>query len=221
MTKQEKLKKLALKRKSSCFEGFRRISEFQGGVFDVEDYVSPWSIGAHNVDADLMLIGQDWASSQWLSKPKNLNFAKLGKNPNLMTNKNLDEYLKYFGLNFSDTYATNAFVFVKEGGMSAKIAQKFLHESIKQFLVPQIEIIKPKMIICLGAETYNAVRLENGYSELKVGRGQETAMPFMGANVYGVNHTGGHGTKNAGGKERARQQWQILARYYQKLKNKS
>lgn len=218
MTKKENLKKLALQRKSFCFDGFRKISEFQGGAFDIEDFVSPWSIGAHNFDADVMLIGQDWASSKWLSNPKNLSFAALGKDPNLMTNRNLDEYLNYFDLNFSDTYATNAFVFVKEGGMSAKIAKKFLRESIKKFLLPQIEIVKPKMIICLGAETYNAVRQENGYSEIKVSSGQETAMPFMGADVYGANHTGGHGTKNAGGKESARTQWQILAGHYQKLK---
>jgi restriction system protein len=219
MTKQEKLKKLALERKTFCFDGFKKISEFQNGAFDVEDYVSPWSIGAHNFNADLMLIGQDWASSKWLSNPKNLNFSRLGQNPNLMTNKNLNEYLKYFGLNFSDTYATNAFVLVKEGNMSAKITPKFLYESIKKFLVPQIEIVKPKMIICLGAETYNALRKENGYPELKVGSGQEIAMPFMGADVYGVNHTGGHGTKNAGGKESARKQWQILAGHYQRLKS--
>jgi len=221
MTKIENLKKLALQRKSFCFDGFRKISDFQGGAFDIEDYVSPWSIGAHNFDADVMLIGQDWASSKWLSNPKNLSFAALGKDPNLMTNRNLDEYLNYFCLNFSDTYATNAFVFVKEGGMSAKIAKKFLRESIKDFLLPQIEIVKPKMIICLGAETYNAVRQENGYSEIKVSSGQETAMPFMGADVYGANHTGGHGTKNAGGKESARKQWQILAGHYKSLKKET
>jgi len=220
MTKKENLKKLALQRKSFCFDGFRKISEFQGGAFDIEDYVSPWSIGAHNFDADVMLIGQDWASSKWLSNPKNLNFAALGKDPNLMTNRNLDEYLSYFGLNFSDTYATNAFVFVKEGNMSAKIAKKFLRDSIKDFLLPQIDIVNPKMIICLGAETYNAVRRENSYSEIKVSSGQETAMPYMGADVYGANHTGGHGTKNAGGKESAQKQWQILAGHYQRLKNK-
>jgi hypothetical protein len=78
-----------------------------------------------------MLIGQDWASSKWLSNPKNLSFAALGKDPNLMTNRNLDEYLNYFGLNFSDTFATNAFVFVKEGNMSAKIAKKLLSRPAK------------------------------------------------------------------------------------------
>lgn len=218
MTKKEKLIKLALQRKLFCFDGFRKISEFQGGAFDMEDYVSPWSIGAHNFDADLMLIGQDWASSRWLSQSRNLHFAALGKDPDLMTNRNLDEYLKYFNLTFSDTYATNAFVFVKEGNMSANITKKFLRESIKNFLLPQIEIVKPKMIICLGAKTYNAIRQENGYSEIKVSSGQENAMSFMGADVYGANHTGGHGTKNAGGKESARKQWQILNGHYQRLK---
>jgi len=178
MTKRENLQKLSLQRKSFCFDGFREISEFQGGAFDIEDYVSPWSICAHNFDADVMLIVQDWASSKWLSNPKNLSFAALGKDPNLMTNRNLDEYLNYFDLNFSDTYATNAFVFVKEGNMSAKIAKKFLRESIKDFLLPQREIVKPKMIICLGAETYNAVRQENGYSEIKLSSGQ--------ANCFGI-----------------------------------
>jgi len=43
----------------------------------------------------------------------------------------------------------------------------------------------------------------------------------MVAYVYGANHTGGHGTKNAGGKESARKQWQILAGHYQSLKQET
>ena len=94
MTEKEKLQKLALQRKSFCFDGFKKISDFQGGAFDIEDYVSPWSIGAHNFDADVMLIGQDWASSKWLSNPKNLNFAALGKEPNLMPSKSCCSSIK-------------------------------------------------------------------------------------------------------------------------------
>ena len=218
MNKVEQLKKLAKFSKTFCFEKYNNIADFQGGEFDHPDYVSPWSIGAHNINADLMLVGQDWASSKWLSDPKNLINAKLGRDPELPTNKNIDEYLKFFGLRFSDTYATNAFVYIKKGSMNAYIPKKILYESVRLFLLEQIKIIRPKMIICLGSDTLNTLRKVNDFKSTLIEQGHLNPMPLLGANTYGVYQPGGQGTANAGGKQKAEQQWKFLATEYKNLK---
>ena len=117
MSKQNLLRELAILRKSSVVEGCKNIHEFQNGAFDKEFHVSPWTNSAKNVDSDLMLLGQDWVGSDWLSDPNNLKYADIGMDPNIPTNKNIEKYLKFFDLKFKDIFATNAFVYVKAGIM--------------------------------------------------------------------------------------------------------
>lgn len=211
------LKKIAVLCKKNTPPEFNKVSDFQGGVFDNVNYVSPWSIGAHNSDANLMLVAQDWASSKFLLDPQNLQYAKYGRNPTLATNKNIDEYLKLFGLVFSDTYATNAFAYVKTGSMSAGIKPSSLRASIEQNLLPQIAIIQPKMIICIGSMVFNELRLCAGLSRVSISKGHAEPFQYKGTKIYGAHHTGGLGTANAGGKSSALLQWKALAQEYRKL----
>lgn len=212
---------LAEKRKKSKPIGCKNVHEFQGGKFDTQPNVSPWTNSAKNVDSELMLIGQDWASASWLNDPINLKYADLGRNPNLQTNKNIDKYLKLFGLAFKDIYATNAFVFIKDGGMSSSIANKLFNECVLDYTLPQIEIVKPKMAICLGAKTLNAVRVAINSKPIKISDGHVNFAEYCGVKIFGAYHTGGMGTANAGGNENAEYQWKQLVIEYQKLKDKN
>jgi restriction system protein len=217
MNKTDKLKNLATKRKNATLVGCKNVHEFQNGKFDTEFNVSPWTNSAKNVDADLMLIGQDWASEDWLNDPLNLQFASLGRNPNLETNKNIDKYLKFFDLQFQDIYATNAFVFIKQGQMSSAISDKIFYECVVNYSIPQIEIVRPKMIICLGAKTLNSVRKAIGKPPIKVSNGHIEFAEYEGAKIFGTYHAGGMGTANAGGKQNAEQIWKLLAQEYKKI----
>src|SRR5688500_8056665 len=104
-----------------------------------------------------MVIGQDWASADMLAKrPERV--AELGYDPKLLTNRNLDDLLKrHLGLQRRDCYLTNLFVFIKSGIASASIRFADLAWSAKNFTVPQIEIIVPKLVICLGLRTFRAL----------------------------------------------------------------
>ncbi|NJL31875.1 MAG: hypothetical protein HC898_09720 [Phycisphaerales bacterium] len=71
-----------------------------------------------------MILLQDWASSAELAKPLDDAMVKLGRNPALPTNKNLEALLqRFFGRELQDTFATNLFPFVKSGSISQKSPQ--------------------------------------------------------------------------------------------------
>jgi uracil-DNA glycosylase len=106
-----------------------------------------------------MLICQDWASAEFLNREKNPNQKEHGQDESLQTNKTLKKLLNdYMGISFSHTYATDAFVFIKNGPMSAPLSFTALVESTKKYALPQIEIVMPKMVICLGSAPFNAIR---------------------------------------------------------------
>jgi restriction system protein len=147
-----------------------------------------------------MLIGQDWASADYLNGPIRPYLIQLGYDPNLATNKNLHGLLsRHFLMPFSSTYATNAFPFIKLGAMNASIATQDMIRCAADFLVPQIEIVKPKVAICLGLHTFNALR-----RALKLGSISplDTAIkqPFVHAEaiVCAAAHTGRRGTNQRG-----------------------
>ena len=214
--KKELISELARKRKAQKLSGYASIGDFENGVYDLKDNVTPWTNEAGNLEANLMIVGQDWASVEWLSNPVNKVYAPIGRNPNLETNKNLDKYLKLFGLRFEDVYATNAFVFIKNGKMSARVPTNDFLQCVKDYLIPQIEIVHPKMVICLGAQTLNGLRKVLGYKSIKVAEGHLNSISYKGIDIYGAYHTGGLGTASAGGKSEALKQWEYLVDIFNK-----
>lgn len=117
MTLEQKcaaLRLLARKRRRDSLQGYCRLIDFHGGYYEC-CFVSPWTKSANNVDADVMLFGQDWSSSDRLNRPRNFEQRKYGQTPKLRTNVNLREFLKQnMQLDFSETYATNVFPFIKK-----------------------------------------------------------------------------------------------------------
>lgn len=218
MNKEERLRELAILRKNSKVEGCKNIHEFQNGAFDKKFHVSPWTNSAKNVDSDLMLLGQDWVGSDWLSDTDNLKYADIGMDPTIQTNKNINKYLKFFELEFKDIYATNAFVFVKNGKMSSAIENKIFNECISTYAIPQIEIVRPKMVICLGAITLNAVRKAIHAKPIGFSTAHIDYANFKGIKIFGTYHPGGMGTANAGGFQKAEDKWKILAKEYNNIK---
>ena len=140
------------------FEWLKRISDYHDSGYEC-DHVSPYTKTAGNVDAEIMVVLQDWASHDALKGPFSNDSATLGHTPHLRTNRNLTRLLhKTFGLSLSEVYGTNVFPFVKPGGMSAAIPQRDLVATAKRFTLPEIQIVNPRLVICLGLATFNALR---------------------------------------------------------------
>src|SRR5262245_49575735 len=157
-----RLMALGRKRQRSRWDGYGCIGDYHNGIYECE-FVSPYSKSAHNVDASLMVLLQDWASHDYLSGPLDRDAATIGYTPWRSTNKNLIELLqKHFAYELRDTFATNVFPFVKMGDMSDPIPQSDFVQAAKEFALPQIEIVSPIVAVCLGVPAFNALRTAAG-----------------------------------------------------------
>jgi hypothetical protein len=126
--KQTELLVLARKRQAHRSPRYDNLADFHDGFYEC-DFVSPWTISANNLNAALMLIGQDWSSSDSLNGSKDKEIKRRGQTWDLPTNKTLRDLLqRHMSLSFTDTYATNLFPFVKRGPMNARIAVSDLRE---------------------------------------------------------------------------------------------
>ena len=211
MSKIDLLKALSLKRKADRLHGHTNIGDYHNGEYDCGDFVSPWTLSACNVDADVMIIAQDWTSHYRIGGPFDPTQARCGYISDLRTNKNIKRLLNFFGFELKDTYATNAFVFVKPGKMNAVIPQKDFSYSVKTYAIPQIEIVKPRMAICLGGQTFNTIRQVLGHNSVPMTLVQASPLTMSGTEIVGVNHPGAWGMKMAGGYAKVEAQWKFLA----------
>jgi hypothetical protein len=158
MDKRAELLALVRLRKATRWPAYKCIGDYHKGAYEC-DFVSPYTKTAGNVDAEIMVMLQDWASDDVLRGPFHEPSATLGHDPSRPTNKNLIKLLNMtFGVTLRDTYGTNLFPFVKLGGMSEPIPQGDLIAAALQFALPQILIVKPKLVICLGLVTFKALR---------------------------------------------------------------
>jgi restriction system protein len=167
LSKHAKLLELVEKRRQpDILPQYARLADYADGAFDRDcNFVSPYSKGAHNIDADVMIMLQDWSSDNALRRSSGP--SELGRDPNLPTNRTLDRLLRdTIGLKLEDTYATNLFPFIKGRGLSARIPFADLVLAAKEFALPQIRIVAPKLVICLGKNTFNAIRVAASQSGL-------------------------------------------------------
>lgn len=198
--KNRKIAELAACRRASTLEGYANLHDFHDGVFDC-DFVGPWTKSGPNVDAEVMIIGQDWSSSDVLGRdPPDLFVAKHGFDPNFPTNRNLNNLLKaHLACDRSDCYLTNLFAFIKLGGASNGIAMRDLVHSAKKFALEEIQIVSPRHVIALGHRTYTA--LLKALGEKRVGplsAAIGSPYRFEDKFVHCVAHTGALGTNNRG-----------------------
>lgn len=213
MTKRKMLRALTLRRRNNVPAGFRCIGSFHNGRYESQ-HVVPWTKSASNVDADLMIVAQDWASEDFLNGPFNADMASFGYDKRLPTNRKLFELLdKQLGMSFSSTYATDVFPFVKRGNMSARIPFSLLVSAARDFCIPQIKIVNPKVTVCLGIATFNAVRVALGYPRFQNWRqyeenAGEVANTLCGhTEICAVTHLGAWSSVR---KERIPQEWSRL-----------
>src|SRR5712692_282050 len=108
MDKRTQLLALAKLRQATRWPGYKCIGDYPTGAYAGAyecDFVSPYTKTAGNVDAEIMVMLQDWASDRFLSGPLHEPSATLGHTPNLPTNRNLIRLLKTtFGLTLTDVY---------------------------------------------------------------------------------------------------------------------
>jgi hypothetical protein len=215
--KRKKMAELVAKRRTGWLpENCYRLGDaaLNNGYWDEDEFVVPWSKSACNYDAKLMLMAQDWDSYDNLSVPltdKHRQIKLVGRNVDLPTNKRIDELLhRHFGMSFSDTFATDLFPFVKPGDMRGKLQRLDVLKCAGEFAVPQIEIIEPLIVICLGRSSSFKEIAYHLTKRLFQADGDRPLGPVChkGIEIYGVTHPGGWGN---GYTKRIETEWSFLA----------
>ena len=218
--KEERLRALVKKRQQYVPSGYRGIGEYRDGIYEC-DYVSPYTKSANNLNAEIMFFLQDWSSDECLQKAPTSKEIELGYSPNLPTNKNLIKLLrKYFGTELKETYGTNLFPFVKPKGISTGIPYKVLIQVARDYAIPQIDIIKPKLVICLGSSVFDSILCALGLPVHKT-LSDSIANPVLYNNilVHAQSHPGGMGRakRNKNGIDRVSQDWDNMAQKFQSI----
>lgn len=164
------------------------------------------------MSSNIMLVAQDWLSEDYLlsrSTDELVELRRHGQLSQLPTNRNIGFFLENaLNLQFSDTYATNLYPFIKQGAISASIPTRDLNWSIENALLPQIDIVKPETVLILGI---GIARLVQKHFK----RTRSIEKPFsvggwwkFGQSTYiALPHPGGRATASFGGKDSVAQLW--------------
>lgn len=199
---------------------YTKVSQYNNGIYYHPDYISPVSKIAHNLNSKILIVLQDWASIDFLNKQEHTPEAiKSGINLSLPTNKRLPIFMdEYFNKKLDQTYIINLFPYIKYGDIRASIPTKDYLYSLEQFIEPFIRNLKPKLIIAIGALTYNIFRKYNKLEQINVKDSILHPCYIDKSVIFGVPHIGGSGTAKAGGLVAVKEHWQGLAEAYRNIK---
>lgn len=122
--------------------------------------IGPWSLLHGDLNAQLMIVGQDWGDVDYYVCNQGMDNLR---NP---TMRNLEKILRHIGMDLSITsysarnrglFLTNAILCLKSGGLQAKIDPAWVDNCGNRFLRQQVEIVRPKVIVGLGAFAFHAL----------------------------------------------------------------
>jgi uracil-DNA glycosylase family 4 len=158
--KEEYYRKLVLSRKAceKCKDLINPI-KIESGSFD-SDHLGPWSLWQGNLDADIMVVGQDWGDINYFIKWKGKD--QPSGNP---TNEHLEELLNHIGIKIEKPgriqqqkiFLTNFILCLKKGGLQAKVDRQWITNCGMSFFYPLIKIVNPKIVIGLGRNVSEAI----------------------------------------------------------------
>lgn len=209
--KRDRMRELVERRRKGPWEPYGGIAEFHGGRYEC-DHVSPFSKAAGNLDSPIVVLLLDCATRANLSKRFDAHAAEHGYSKDEPTTARLKELLEtHFSLRLDQVFATNLFPFVRD----KRISSGDLRRAACEYALLQIEIVAPRLVICLGGDTFNALRqatgrpaLDNLDERLK----QSFSVGECGAVVWSQAHTGYWGQKR--GTERVAADWNGMAEWF-------
>jgi DNA polymerase len=161
------------------------------------EHVGGWSQWLGDLNAEVVVIGQDWGDVAGFKKDKGRDTPR---NP---TNKRVRDLLQSVGFTVppapevstnGGVFLTNAVLCLKEGGLQGKVESVWFDNCGPKFLRPLLELIRPNVAVTLGERAYRAVarvfdlkdRNKNFLSVV-----QTPAVPlFAGCSLVPVYHCG-------------------------------
>ena len=219
MNKTKQYHQLVKNRKSFPFSaGLLNPSQIENGEFDKENHIGPWSRWQGNLNAKLLVIGQDFSDKEYYIKNRGID---PDNNP---TNKNLAELFSMIGIKVGKArhpittyplFFTNCILGIKsDGGMTGKVKMSWAVESTKHFLMPLIKIIEPEILITLGKLAYDSIAEMYGLKKypLKKIINENPIYLSDGKKLFAMYHCGGLGTANRK-LDLQKKDWQIIKKH--------
>lgn len=143
----------------ACLE-LQNPSVIANGEYDRHGHIGPWSSWQGRLDADLVVVGQDYSDVQYFEDRKGI------EDPKNRTNVNLVHLLGSIGIDVSlpgtrtgneAVFFTNAILCLKAGGMGAPVKSAWFRECGSRFLRKQLELLPAKAVVALGQRAYDAI----------------------------------------------------------------
>lgn len=161
MTKLADYAQLVTARKACHLcSGLTNPADVGGGRFD-SGHIGAWSLWQGNLDASLMVVGQDWGDTTY--------FVRHGghEGPRNPTNLALIELVGTAGISIGNpgsvvgrdiAFFTNAILCLKgsDSGLQGKVQPSWF-DNCSQFLRRQIEIVRPAVVVGLGERAYRTI----------------------------------------------------------------
>ncbi len=193
---------------------------------------SYWQGGRSNLDAKILLVGQDWgcfrprftlgadrkAHPDWKIYYRECDGSKKSE-----TDRTLCELFAELGYDIAtdgdderypgdlrDLFFTNLVLCYRCGNTSGGF-QKTWRDNCGEYFRRLVQIIQPRVILCLGQAVYNGVaavagcpEVDHSYGQLVEGGPYE--MDFEGTSswVFPLFHPGNYGTFNRGGRDKGK-----------------
>jgi DNA polymerase len=159
-TKEERYGQLVVDRKQCrrcgglVNPGSRKLAKFDSSE------IGPWSRMHGDLDADLMIVGQDWGTVDYFWDNQGLDNLR---NPTMQTLElllksiGIKAKLSAYGANGTGVFLTNAILCLKEGGLQSPVESDWFKKCGMYFLKQQIEIVSPFVVVALGQRAYEAI----------------------------------------------------------------
>jgi DNA polymerase len=204
--------------------GLQNPAAIENGKYD-SAHIGPWTVWANDLDADLMVVGQDWADVSYFTENRGLD------KPGNPTNQFLRDLLESVGRpipeppsagNIDDparatcgVWLTNALLWLKEGGMSAPVRSEWFEGASQQLLCDQIVLVQPRVVVALGERAYNCALRAFGLVPwrgtfrlaVELQHGVSLPVPSSAATLFAVYHCGSRIRNTHRSKEQQRADW--------------
>lgn len=209
---------VAARKACHACSGLTNPSVCEGGVFDCDE-IGAWSRWQGNCDAKLMVVGQDWGDVAWFVREKGRDTSAS------TTNRTLVELLGSVGLKIKlpgessgdgMVFFTNAVLCLKDGGAQARVSDEWFRNCGARFLRPLIDLVQPKVVVCLGERAYRAVLTAYEIRPCKFRHAVESELPVplpSGVLAFAVYHCGARILNTHRKLAAQREDWKRIGRF--------
>lgn len=233
MPKSERYAVLVAARKAYDSEralGLANPSHVAGGRHDADE-IGPWTRWAGDLNADLLVVGQDWGDVHYFEanqgldvpgNPTNVALATLlagvGRPvpppPSAVFSLPADAHRR------AGVFLTNALLWLKKGGMQEPVRDEWFAGDAATFLLEQIAIVQPRVVVALGQQAHRAILraydlpVPAGPFRAAVEAVEGTPLVGLpgGATLFGVYHCGARIQNTLRSLKQQRHDWSRVAR---------